>query len=91
VTKPIAPGHPAKARFIRDWQRAEAHTQSYLNNMPADKYSFKAVDSIRSFAQQMLHLATRNAFLISNATGKSRISSPLATRKPASPPRQRIP
>jgi uncharacterized damage-inducible protein DinB len=37
--------------------------------MPADKYSFKAVDSIRSFAQQMLHLASGNAGLIHFATG----------------------
>jgi uncharacterized damage-inducible protein DinB len=36
--------------------------------MPADKYSFKAVDSIRSFAQQMLHLAQGNIFLMNNAT-----------------------
>src|SRR6185295_17886134 len=35
---------------------------------PADKYSFKAVDSIRSFAQQMLHLASGNIFLMSNAS-----------------------
>ena len=33
--------------------------------MPADKYSFKAVDSIRSFAQQMLHLAGGNVGLMS--------------------------
>ena len=37
--------------------------------MPADKYSFKAVDSIRSFAQQMLHLASGNAGLMRFATG----------------------
>jgi uncharacterized damage-inducible protein DinB len=32
--------------------------------MPADKYSFKPVDSIRSFAQQMLHLSSGNLFLM---------------------------
>jgi uncharacterized damage-inducible protein DinB len=36
--------------------------------MPPDKYSFKAQDSIRSFAQQMLHLAGGNIFLMSNAS-----------------------
>jgi uncharacterized damage-inducible protein DinB len=36
--------------------------------MPSDKYSFKAVDSLRSFAQQMLHLAAGNCFIMSNAT-----------------------
>lgn len=37
--------------------------------MPADKYSFKATDSIRSFAQQMLHLAAANVGLPSGAIG----------------------
>jgi hypothetical protein len=37
-----------------------AYTVDYLNAMPADKYSFKATDSTRSFAQQMLHLAQAN-------------------------------
>ena len=58
-----------KAQMVRDWERAKAYTVDYLNTMPANKYSFKAVDSIRSFAQQMLHLASGNVFLMSNATG----------------------
>ncbi len=56
-----------KAQMVKDWERAKAYTVDYLNTMPADKYSFKAVDSIRSFAQQMLHLAGGNCFLMSNA------------------------
>lgn len=58
-----------KAQFIRDWERAKIYTLDYLNTMPADKYSFKAVDSIRSFAQQMLHLAAANYGLMTLATG----------------------
>jgi uncharacterized damage-inducible protein DinB len=57
-----------KAQMVKDWERAKAYTVDYLNTMPADKYTFKAVDSLRSFAQQMLHLAQGNLFLISNAT-----------------------
>jgi uncharacterized damage-inducible protein DinB len=59
-----------KAQFIKDWERAKAYTNEYLEAMPADKYSFKAQDSIRSFAQQMLHLAQGNIGLSANATGK---------------------
>lgn len=59
-----------KAQMLKDWERAKAYTLSYLETMPADKYSFKAVDSIRSFAQQMLHLAGGNVFLMFNATDK---------------------
>ena len=57
-----------KSQFVRDWERAKAYTLDYLNTMPANKYSFKAHDSIRSFAQQMLHLAAANVFLMSNTT-----------------------
>lgn len=57
-----------KAQLVKEWERAKAYTVSYLDAMPADKYSFKAVDSIRSFAQQMLHLCQANLFFISTAT-----------------------
>ncbi len=62
-------GDDIKTQMLKDWQRAKAYTLDYLNTMPADKYSFKPVDSIRSFAQQMLHLTGGNYFLISTATG----------------------
>jgi uncharacterized damage-inducible protein DinB len=57
-----------KAQLVKEWERAKSYTVSYLNAMPADKYSFKAVDSIRSFAQQMLHLSGGNIFLMSKAS-----------------------
>jgi uncharacterized damage-inducible protein DinB len=60
-----------KAQMVKDWDRAKSYTIEYLNTMPADKYSFKATDSTRSFAQQMLHLAQGNVFLMSNATGQA--------------------
>jgi uncharacterized damage-inducible protein DinB len=59
-----------KAQMVKDWERGKAYTIEYLNTMPADQYGFKAVDSIRSFAQQMLHLASGNVFIMMNATGK---------------------
>ncbi len=57
-----------KAQMVKDWQRAKEYTVEYLNTMPADKYSFKAMDSVRSFAQQMLHLSQGNLFLMSNVS-----------------------
>ena len=57
-----------KMQMIKDWERAKTYTVDYLNTMPEDKYSFKAVDSIRSFAQQMLHLSHGNCLLMSSAT-----------------------
>ena len=57
-----------KMQLIKEWERAKAYTVEYLNTMPANKYSFKAVDSLRSFANQMLHLAGGNIFLMKIAT-----------------------
>ena len=58
-----------KGQMVKDWERAKAYTIDYLNTMPADKYGFKAHDSTRSFAQQMLHLAGANVFLMMTAAG----------------------
>jgi hypothetical protein len=57
-----------RSQLVKEWERAKSYTLSYLNTMPADKYGYKAVDSLRSFAQQMLHLAGANVFLMSKAT-----------------------
>jgi len=76
-----------KNQYIKDWQRAKAFTQEYMDAMPADKYSFKAVDSIRSFAQQLLHLAQGTVFISAKALGKEPIfksnleASPTAVNK----------
>ncbi len=65
-----------KAQMVKEWERSKAYTIDYLNTMPADKYSFKAVDSIRSFSQQMLHLAGTNVFFLSLATDQKAPSFP---------------
>ena len=59
-----------KAQFIGDWERARAYTKEYLDAVPKEKYSFKAQDSVRNFAQQMLHLAQANINLSTNGVGK---------------------
>jgi uncharacterized damage-inducible protein DinB len=60
-----------KAQMVKEWERAKTYTDEYLNTMPADKYTFRAVpvDSVRNFAQQMIHLAQANYFLMAKATG----------------------
>ena len=66
-------GETIKAQLVKDFERAKAYTKEYLDAMPKDKYDFKAQDSIRTFAQQMLHLASANMGLSANGTGKERI------------------
>jgi uncharacterized damage-inducible protein DinB len=65
-------GETIKTQLVKDWERAKTYTKEYLDAMPADKYGFKAQDSIRSFAQQMLHLAQGNIGLGGNAIAKAR-------------------
>jgi uncharacterized damage-inducible protein DinB len=74
-----------RAQLLKDWERAKAYTIDYLNTVPADKYSFRATDSIRNFAQQMLHLAQSNVNIIAFAAGEPNfISNPqLETSKTA--------
>ncbi len=62
-----------KAQMVKDWERAKSYTDEYLATMPANKYGARAVDSIRSFAEQMLHLAAANISLSSSGTGAARI------------------
>ena len=49
---------------------AKAYTKRYLHAMPPDGYNFKPIAELRSFAQQMLHLADANYYFISIASGK---------------------
>ena len=77
-------GEGLKAQLIKDWERAKAFTKEYLDAMPKDKYGFRAQDSIRTFAQQMLHLAQANMGLSANGSGKERIwQSGLLEQRPS--------
>jgi uncharacterized damage-inducible protein DinB len=59
-----------QSEMVGEWTRARAYTKAYLDAMPADGYGFKPTPGIRSFAQQMLHLADANYFFISTVNGK---------------------
>lgn len=62
-----------KSQLVKDWERAKDYTKEYMDAMPKDKYGFKAQDSIRTFAQQFLHLSQGTVGLISNGTGADRL------------------
>jgi uncharacterized damage-inducible protein DinB len=68
-------GSPVFAQFtqpemLKEWQRAKIYTKEYLDAMPEDGYSFKPTPEIRSFSEQMLHLAWTNYFFASWTSGK---------------------
>ena len=66
-----------KQQLIRDWERAKAYTKEYLDAMPADKYSFRPVDSVRTFAEQMLHFTVSNVGMAFIATGYRNAALPV--------------
>ena len=66
-------GRAIKMQLVNDWQLAKTFTNEYLNAMPAEKYGFKPQDSIRSFAEQMLHLAQVTSAMVAHGTGAPRL------------------
>jgi uncharacterized damage-inducible protein DinB len=66
-----APQSPAKNQITADWQRAKEYTKEYLDAMPEEGISFKPTPEMRSFAEQMLHLANANFMFAATASGKA--------------------
>jgi uncharacterized damage-inducible protein DinB len=56
-------------QMVKEWERAKAYTKEYMDAMPDDGYSLKPTKEMRSFAQQMLHIADANYGLGSMALG----------------------
>ncbi|HEU0173869.1 MAG TPA: DinB family protein [Blastocatellia bacterium] len=71
VVRPVAKIAPADpiATLVADWTRARDYTKEYLEAMPEDGVGLKPTPEIRSFAEQMLHLANANFAFASAATG----------------------
>ena len=59
------------AALVSDWERAKAYTLEYLNASNDDVINFKPTAEMRSFGQQMLHLAEANYGFASTASGKA--------------------
>lgn len=59
------------AQLTADWQRAKDYTKEYLDAMPEDGVGYKPNPEIRSFAEQMLHLANANYNFGAMVSGKA--------------------
>jgi uncharacterized damage-inducible protein DinB len=59
----------SKDYMIKEWERAKAYTQEYLEAMPENGYALKPTPEMRNFAQQMLHLSDANYGLGNAAAG----------------------
>jgi uncharacterized damage-inducible protein DinB len=77
-----------QSQMVVEWQRAKTYTKAYLDAMPADGYGFKPTPEIRSFAEQMLHLATDNYGFAAFASGKQAPSADTALEKTVQPTKE---
>jgi uncharacterized damage-inducible protein DinB len=59
--------------LVADYERAKAMSLEYVDAMPADKFSYKPTDEVRTFAEQFLHASQGTIGLVSNGTGADKI------------------
>lgn len=59
------------AQMVTEWQRAREFTKEYLDTMTEEGTNYKPTPEIRSYAEQMLHLANGNFNFASAASGKA--------------------
>jgi uncharacterized damage-inducible protein DinB len=57
------------AMMVADWQWAKEYTMAYIAAMPETGINLKPTDSVRSFAEQMLHLTSANVGFTAQVTG----------------------
>lgn len=62
---------PKTDAMVADWERAKAYTQEYLDAANDEVISFKPTPDMRSFGEQMLHIAEANYGFASAASGKA--------------------
>ena len=57
--------------MVADWERAKAYTVEYIDAANDEVISFKPTPEMRTFGQQMLHIAEANYGFASAASGKA--------------------
>lgn len=64
--------NPHTAQMVANWTRARDYTKEYLDAMPADGINFRPSEpsgKLRTFSEQMLHLAATNFTFASAGAG----------------------
>jgi len=56
--------------IVAEWTRTKLGVKEYIEAMPEDAIGFKPTPEVRSFAEQMLHLAGGNYMFAAVASGK---------------------
>lgn len=66
----FAKAQETSTNSLANWERAKAYTKEYLDAMPDAGYALKPTPEMRSFADQMLHLADANYAFASAAVSE---------------------
>ncbi len=59
--------------LVADFERSKAMSLEYIDAMPEDQFNYKPTESVRTFAEQMLHGAQGTIGLAANGTGEAAI------------------
>jgi uncharacterized damage-inducible protein DinB len=72
VPRPVAAQSPSiQAEMLKDWTELKTTMDKIANEMPDDKYSFKATPAEQTFGERVLHVAQVNAGLLRVLGGKA--------------------
>lgn len=71
AVKPADPRPRIVQELAFTWQRARKWTLDYIDALPADAMTYKPKPEVRSFAEQMLHLAFWNFGFVEVGGGKA--------------------
>jgi uncharacterized damage-inducible protein DinB len=69
ISSQLAKAQVNATDLVKEWERSKAYTREYLEAMPESGYTLKPTPEMRSFAEQLLHLADANYGFTSSATG----------------------
>ncbi len=59
----------AKESMVADWTWAKDFTLRYIEAMPEKEFNYRPMDSVRTFREQMLHIARANMVIAAQALG----------------------
>jgi uncharacterized damage-inducible protein DinB len=68
-SRPVDAGD--NAIMIADWERAKAYTMDYVNAATDEAIALKPSTEMRTFGQQMLHIAEANFGIAATVSGKT--------------------
>src|SRR5262245_25736685 len=75
---------PLKDELLRDWREMQQLMTKLAEEMPSDKYGFKPTPAQRTYAEQIMHVATSNVIGIGTLKGKT--PAPMLNRNATAKP-----